>query len=206
MLSVQRFQFAGALGTAASAFITILLVLITARYVEQTRELVEETRRQRKQEEAAREEANKREVRSLRIALRQEIAGIEGYRELAQSYETTRSVLDLDVPTTIYESNADDIGLLSEPEISAIVEYYAQVDQVQSLLELQRTADVPINMDPLTDFWVRIQAITDFVAYKITFGRFGSLGQKVREEAIREKFEDIAVAQDEAIKEIDKRL
>lgn len=203
---IGRFRIASQLATVVSAFVTILLVLITAQYAEQTRNLVEESRQTREQNQEFREARHERELRSLRIALREEIGKVQYYNQLAEDYESTRSMLDIDAPDTVYKSNAGDIGLLTEEEVDAVVEYYTRLQQIQATMELQRTVDVPVDMHPLKEWYRRFEVLWNLFLYKITFGRFGSRGPKVREELIRQQFDELTKAQEVALERLEAHL
>ena len=200
------FERAGQLAAVASAFATILLVSLTAQYAIQTQQLVEETKADREMRKEEREKEYKREVQSLRRGLKEEIGKVRYYEDLAENYQVGVSVEGIAAPSTIYESNADMIGLLSDDEVDLIVEYYTRLEQVENSLETQGELDTTAEMDFMTEYFERIGALLDRFIRLVTFGKFGNRASKQREKRIRESFEDLSRAQQDAIDAIEDNL
>lgn len=200
------FQTGGQLAALASAFATILLVSLTAQYALLTQELVEESETSRIQRQEQRQQEREREIRALRRALYEEIGEIVNLDEYAEQYQVSRSIIRLNAPTTIYESNAGKIGLLSDNEIEHIVAYYTALDHVEEMLRLQRELDTTINMDFVTEYFERVGALMDWFIRTISFGRFGQRHAKDREEYIQGQIEELSETQSAALSAIEEHL
>lgn len=200
------FQTGSQLAALASAFATILLVSLTAQYASLTQELVNESEKSRRQRKDERGTERQREVRALRRALHQEIQKIEGFDTLAEEYQASRSVMRLNAPMTIYQSNSEKIGLLSNEEIDSIVEYYTRLEHLEEMFRLQRKMDTTFDMDILTEYFAMIEAIVDKVFYIVTFGNYGDRGKAEREMYIQEQLEKLAETQAAALSAIEKNL
>ncbi|WP_424015499.1 hypothetical protein ACOZ35_05855 [Halorubrum xinjiangense] len=168
--------------------------------------MVEETKADREMRKEEREKEYEREVQSLRRGLKEEIGKVRYYEDLAENYQVGVSVEGITAPSTIYESNADMIGLLSDEEVDLIVEYYTRLEQVENSLETQRELDTTAEMDFLTEYFENIGALLDRVIRLVTLGRFGNRASKQREKRIRESFEDLSRAQQDAIDAIEDNL
>lgn len=138
-------------GGVATAFATIVLVLVTFRYVSLTQELVEETRQSRIEERIQHEYDDLVETNSLRHALRAEIGAISGISDYADTYTPRSNIFEEIIPTTVYTANAARIGQLSEEEIDVVVEYYTHVLHVHELIQDQRAREVRFQSDFLTE-------------------------------------------------------
>lgn len=149
--------------SAASAFATILLAILTAGYVILTKRLVDETRKSRQDEINRARERREQEKLKLRRAINKEIrSGIMVLQELGQVADFNRLSDEIDIPDsierdtldtnsgnltlidqplysliprTVYENNSGDLGLLSDVEVELIVEYYSLADVLTALYE-----------------------------------------------------------------------
>lgn len=197
---------AGQIAAMASVFATILLVSLTSQYAAQTRELVEESKQAREQEQQSREHDRQREVDTLRRGLLNEISSIENIDQFSDQYEVSHSIYEFGAPTTIYEQNADKIGLLTENEIEHVIEYYGRLNKIKKLIDVQRKVDTTVGMDYITEILKRCEALFDFVLWKVSFGRFGQRNSKIRERHIKEKIGELADVQREAIDSLEEEL
>ena len=159
------FVQAGQIGTVISAIATILLVSLTGEYAEMTSALVRETKESREQDSKQVEQEQKRELKSLRRALYQEIGKVNYFEDLAKTYDASRAANGIAAPRSVYESNTDKIGLLTDDEIDYIIEYYTRLERVVYFIELQRKKDTTMEMDAFTQFYRVLEAnIEKFVA------------------------------------------
>jgi len=200
------FQTGSQLAALASAFATILLVSLTAQYAMLTQQLVEESEKSRIQRKKELENDREREVRMLRRSLHEEIGKIENLEEYAKEYQVGKSVAKLSAPTTIYQTNSGEIGLLSDDEINYIVEYYTQLEHVNEMLRLQRKMDTTFEMDVFTEHIERGKAFIDYVLRQISFGYFGKRKANDRESYIRHQIEKLADAQNAALSSIEENI
>jgi hypothetical protein len=119
-------QFAGAIGTAG-------LLLATYLYLKSTQRLVEESEIDRKLTIWLEEKRRHENEQRLRRALQAELKSM-------LFFEHWRSTPDIGTPnidvlsTTVFESNANQIGDLTEVEIYSIVDFYTRASNVKNLL------------------------------------------------------------------------
>lgn len=113
------------------------------------------------------------------------------------------SIFPIPAPNTVYESNANNIGLLEDEEVDLIVEYYTRLDHIQSELETQRQLDTTYEMGLAREFYERYESVFDYVVRKLTRGRYGQRTSKNREERIQRLFDDLVTAQSAALEEIE---
>ena len=204
--SIGIFGEAGQLASVASAFATILLVSLTAQYAQMTQRLAEEAESDRDQRKQLHHEEQQRELFALRRGLHAEIGKVGSYEDYVEGYETGLSIFDIPAPTTVYEQNADRIGLLGDEEIDSIVEYYTRLDQIQTEIETQRRLDTTLEMGLAEEFYARYEAMVDYLIRKLTVGRYSKRPSRQREERIRTLFEKLVSAQTEAIEAIESNL
>lgn len=197
------FEEAGQLAAVASAFATILLASLTAQYAQMTQRLAKEAESDREQRKEFRREEQRREIRSLRRGLHEEIGKVGNYDKYVDRYETGMSIFPIPAPNTVYESNANNIGLLEDEEVDLIVEYYTRLDHIQSELETQRQLDTTYEMGLAREFYERYESVFDYVVRKLTRGRYGQRTSKNREERIQRLFDDLVTAQSAALEEIE---
>ncbi|SFT09547.1 hypothetical protein [Halostagnicola kamekurae] len=133
-------QAADHLASILSAFATIVLVAVTGWYVSLTSNLVSQTEKQRQQErelEISRHETRKQNLRQAFLIELNEISST--LREIAKSGEdnqvTPNKYLDVLMPTIVYESNADQIGILTADEATSLTNIYTQLLHLRGLLE-----------------------------------------------------------------------
>lgn len=200
------FEQAGQLAAVASAFATILLVSLTAQYAQMTQRLAEEAESDRKQRREFRQEQQRREIMALRRGLHEEIGKVRTYEDYVEKYETGLSIFQIPAPNTVYEQNADRIGLLDDEEMDLIVEYYTRLDQIQTEIETQRQLDTPFEMGLARELYENYEALFDLVIRKLTNGRYGQRTSKNREERIRRLFDSLVTAQTAALDEIESNL
>lgn len=203
---VGVFEEAGQLATVASALATILLVSLTADYVQMTQRLAEEAKSDREQRKETHENEQERELMALRRGLLKEIGQIETYDDYVEEYEIGLSVFEIPAPKTVYEQNADRIGLLEDEEIDAIVEYYTRLDHIQTEIETQRRLDTPDEWGLFKETYENIGSLVDAVVRMLSLGRFGQRASKKRQERIRRLFDELTTAQDAAIDAIEGNL
>lgn len=189
-----------------SGLATVLLVVITGWYALQTSHMVREMKQSREQERQENKLSRRREVNSLRRALYEEISKIENLEEFAENYSTATSIVGFQVPMTVYRANAGKIGLLSEEEADHVVEYYARVEIIQDRMELQRELDTTADMDVVTEYFERVQALFDLLLDVVSFGRFGGTGSTTRAEHVSEQIKELARVQDAALSALVQRL
>lgn len=192
------FSISSQLASLSAALATILLVSLTAQYAEQTQKLVDENRKTRKQRREERELDRARELESLRRALYEEIRTIQYYEDLVEVYEPSHSAVEILGPSTIYESNADQIGLLTGREIDSIVEYYTRLDHINALLEVQKERDTVVGKGYLDEMFRRFEGIFDKQLSFVTFGYWSSSTER-RTEGVRMQFEGLVEAQERAL-------
>jgi hypothetical protein len=201
-----RFEVAGNFASVASAFATIILVSLTAQYAKQTRELVNESQKNREIELSERRREENRQIVSLRRALLEEIGKVQYFGEMAESYTTGTSPLGITAPTTVYENNADKIGLLTEEEIDHIVEYYSRLDQIHRLMNIQAQMDTAMQMDVFTELFRRLRAQLKKLIRFLSLGRWGGPTSAERAEEIRNRFSKLAAVQEEATATLEENL
>ncbi|WP_415381478.1 hypothetical protein [Halosimplex sp. TS25] len=171
-----------------------------------TQLLVQENKETRKQAQREREKDREREVMALRKSLREEIRKIEGIDELAESYGAGTSAFGLPVSTKVYETNAGKLGLLSDEEIDAIVEYYARVETIQDLMELQARADTSLYKDAVKEYFDSFDTLFNFVLRRVSFGYLGDNKMREREQLISEQLQELHEAQNSAVTAIENHL
>ncbi|WP_283402440.1 hypothetical protein [Halorubrum sp. DM2] len=200
------FEQAGQLAAVASAFATILLVSLTAQYAQMTQRLAEEAESDREQRKEFRKEEQEREIMALRRGLHEEIGKVRTYEDYVEKYETGMSIFQIPAPNTVYESNAGRIGLLEDEEVDLIVEYYTRLDHIQTEIETQRKLDTTFEMGLAREFYERYEGILNYLARKLTGGRYGQPTSKNREKRIRRLFKDLVTAQSAALEAIESNL
>lgn len=200
------FKQASQLAAVASAFATILLVSLTAEYAEMTQRLAEEAESDRAQRKELHEQEQRNELRALRRGLHEEIGHVENYDDYVEEYDIGTSVYELAAPTTVYEQNADRIGLLEEDEIEAIVEYYTRLDHIQTEIDTQRRLDTTDEMGLMREYFERWSATVDFLLRTLTGERYGQRVSQQRAERIRSQFSELIEAQTTALEAIESNL
>lgn len=200
------FEQAGQLAAIASAFATILLVSLTAQYAQMTQRLAEEAESDREQRKQFRQEEQHREIVALRRGLHEEIGKVRSYEDYVKKYKTGLSVFQIPAPTTVYEQNADRIGLLEDEEIDLIVEYYTRLDHIQTEIQTQRRLDTKFEMGLAREFYERGGAIIDYILRNLSGGKYGQRTSKKREQRIRRLFDDLVTAQTAALDAIESNL
>lgn len=93
----------------------------------------------------------RRRANSLRSALRSELESMGMYtallREEVISSTNEKSMYALDFPsTTVYESNAGDLGLLSDTESHLLVRYYSMLQEVEAMVRMGYEQDEEISL------------------------------------------------------------
>lgn len=200
------FQIAAQLSGVVSAMAAILLVSLTAEYAQLTQDLVKETENAREQRKKERQTERSRELNALRRALREEVGKVAYFDELAENYEVHYSSEQFPAPSTVYENNAGKIGLLTVEEIDNIIEYYARMDRVLELMDLQRKFDTTTDMGFLEEFLRRMEAIVEMLIRKISFGKVGSHYSQERKQRIRKELSGLHDAQQRAQAAIERNL
>ena len=203
--SLGGFETAGQLASITVALATILLVSLTSQYAEQTKELVSESKQDRKQRKQTREREKQTELDSLRRALYEEINKVEYFDELAEEYSVGHSVLGVHTPTTIYESNAPQIGLLTEEEVDPVVEYYTRLERLPDLLEMQRKMDTTVDMGSVEKGVKISEGLVEQLVHKGSFGRVPPSWEN-RTETIQERIQSLAEARKNALSALEENM
>lgn len=200
------FSEAGRIGALSTALATVLLVVVTLRYVRLTSELVNVTKEARERERKQRERERQEDLDSLRRALIREISTIEGFEEFGDSYGLKASLLDFVTSTTVYEANADQLGRLTEKEADSVVEFYGRVEQLEAFLKMQRELDTPYKKDSITRYFKTTFLYQEEIIRRLTGGRIAPDKRDYRTENISDKFKELAEAQDEALEHLQDQL
>ena len=80
--------------------------------------------------------------KNLRIALEQEIKGMQGsLRSYSKAIDSNKIQYDIIpetnfVNTVVYQNNTQHLGLLTDPEVDAITEFYTEAIQLGKVLEM----------------------------------------------------------------------
>ncbi|WP_306056948.1 hypothetical protein [Natronococcus wangiae] len=123
----------------ASGIATIILVIITGFYSVQTKKQANSAERAREQRDYREKIEQFRRKQSLRKALKEEIDRTVtiGGGESAELVAGMRKP----VPRSMYDENAHQIGLLSDEEVGAIVEYYNVASTIEEMAHIHRSSD-----------------------------------------------------------------
>lgn len=130
------------IATFASAFATFALVLITAAYAFSTWKLVQETKDAREQEIEIREQQVESQKRKLRRALKKEVEMGTAWAD-EKIEEQNFSTAQASFPTYVFESNTQDLGLLTDREMMILLNFYNNALSFEEMIELRRTNPVP---------------------------------------------------------------
>lgn len=187
---------AGSWAAIVSGLATVGLVVVTGLYVVYTRNLVGVMEETQREEREFRVEKQQRDLDSLRRALLQEILSIEDLHEISRSYAPGYSAYRELVPSTVYQANASEIGLLKQDEVEAVVDYYSLASMVNDLLALQRELDTPIG-------WGIFEQVYRTISLNWLAER---KDRKVRTETTAEKIGELAEAQAEAAGQLEDNL
>ncbi|WP_152529863.1 hypothetical protein [Candidatus Halobonum tyrrellensis] len=116
-----------------SAGATLLLVGLTGWYVYETRKLrIEEQQRQ--------QEEHEQQVNNIRATFKAEISGVENLDNISNKFTADEIArMRRIVPTAMYENNCDQLGMLNECEVEAIVDYYGTAQNIEDLSYSYRT-------------------------------------------------------------------
>jgi hypothetical protein len=182
--------------SVVSGMATLGLVFVTLFYVFYTRKLVNVMQESQHEEKEFREKRRRQELDKLRKALLQEIQSIEGLNELSRKYQPGHSGFTQLVPSTVYESNSSNIGLLTEKEIEAVVEFYTVAEIVNDHLAVQRDMDTEIG-------WGIFEQVYRSISQNQFFER---KSRKKRTEATADRIGDLADAQKQAVWELKSNL
>lgn len=186
-IRLGAYDIGGNSAAVASAFATILLVSLTAQYATQTQKLVEENRQSREQRRESRQKEQRKELMALRRSLYSEIEKIGDLGETAEEeHYRNQPITSTIFPTTIYEQNADKIGLLEEEERNAVIAYYTYIQHLDYIDDERRRAKQMTGWLPWTG--PNEQAVEE------------------REEAVGEWIELADKAQEEALEALEKRI
>lgn len=171
---------------------TVGLVIVTIGYVAYTRRLVEVTEQSRREERVHREKMAERDINSLRKSILKEIQAMEGLHQLARNYSPGVSVYQELIPSEVYEANSSDIGLLTDDELEAIIEYYTLASIVNDLLAVQRRHDTEYGRDFFENLFY-------YLGFQWLF-RWRELRR--RTEIVAERIGDLAEVQTEAVTQL----
>lgn len=189
-------QTASFYASVVSGVATIGLVLITLWYAIQTRRMATEMERSREDEIRHREEEHQFELKKLRKALLREIQAVEDIDEIAENYDASYSLYTRLVPSTIYENNSKDIGLLTSDEVETIVDYYTIVDLLNDHLSVQRKMDTKID-----------RSVFEQVYYALSFSWLLLRGERQkRTQDTRSRINQLVTARNRAVSELKDNL
>lgn len=193
---VGELDAAGVYAGISVGIATILLVMVAGWYAAETRRLVFQTEQARIEEKEFRQNKRVRDIHKIRVALLQEIRAVEGLHRLARDYEPAVSMYTQIIPSKVFESNAGELGALSQKEIEAIIDYYTLGEMVEDHLAMQRKMDTAIN-----------QSVFEVLWRAISFeGLIFRKERQARTNMTAEKIKDLADAQQEAVDRIEENL
>lgn len=119
--------------------LTAVLLLLTAWYAYQTRKQAKEMEKTRKAEKERRDERLIRQKRILRKTLKSEIELLDEHHDVKTANGRRASALRRASSTAVYEGNTDKLGLLSQDEIDAVVDFYTDVALLEELYQDDET-------------------------------------------------------------------
>lgn len=112
---------------------TLILVGLTGWYVRETQQL-------RIQERRRAETERQRTRRNVRRAFRAEVGAVENLEELAENRSADQiAKMRRIVPTSMYDQNCAQLGILTSDEVGAIVDYYGTAQSIEDLAYSHRT-------------------------------------------------------------------
>ncbi|WP_435062429.1 hypothetical protein [Halobaculum sp. EA56] len=202
---VSDFNAATSFAAVLSSIGTVFLVALTGWYATETRAMAKEAEQSRKDDRLREQKANVQERINLRRALIQEIGKIRYYGQRAEQYHVGISDQDLVALSEVYEANSDSIGKLTEEEVDVVVEYYARLVQLESMIDLQRVFDSPHYGDSISKYFRYIRLYQGSFFQWITRGWFKP-NYKKREERVRELYDDLEDSQERAIETLEENL
>lgn len=138
---------------AGSSVANIVLVIITGFYVALTYLLVKENRAYREQQEEFREDDRERKKDRLRKALLAELRSMDELENYPpENLTPTTLPMFSNLPTTVYDSNTDLVGLLTSEEIDAIVRFYSGVQVTSQEIEASMNLGLEIEFPQTLNF------------------------------------------------------
>lgn len=197
-IELGQFSLAGDVAQFSGAVATVGLLRITYSYVRHTEDLVEETRKNRKAEIERKRREDAQELDAVRTALIEEINSIAYLEEMPDEYSPFDSLWGDVMATTVYEANANKIGRLTEEEVTAVVNYYTRVYEIERLLKVQREHDTPYEKDAIMRYFKTFDFYFDSFLRKVTFGLVTPKKRESRTELIRERYRELATVQEKA--------
>lgn len=126
LLSNGETNQASDIASITSALATVLLAALTAVYVVSLKTRNRMIKQHRKDE-------LERKLDSLRKGLLYEIRSLSESRIKNMEYDDTKYVENF-APTSIYERNAEQIGMLTDEEVEAVTEYYQLLSEFEEYL------------------------------------------------------------------------
>jgi hypothetical protein len=121
-------------GDMAAVLGTILLVLITWKYTDLTRQLVKETRRDRIAREERFEAEIEHEEDVLRQSLHREISSETGWESIVKEI-LDNSDFQLVLEPVVFDSSSHKIGLLDEEEIGPVLTFYQSLQRLNQWVQ-----------------------------------------------------------------------
>lgn len=191
-------QFLGGFGT-------IGLILLTGWYAYQTRRMVNQQWRMHEEEIEHRRERQLKEENALRRALKEEIGKVAYLDEFAEKYSRGHSRLEDIIPKEVYESNGQQLGLLTEQEVDVVVEYYTRARGVENLMRIQKQEDTTAGVNQIMEMFYISEYWIDVTLKVLSLGRYTPKWEE-REETIREHLKQLADAQERAVSNLEENL
>jgi len=196
------FEEAGQIASISAAFATVLLVSLTAQYADQTEQLVEQTELDREQRKELKREEFDRELDSIRRALHEEISKVQYFDRLAEEYSLSNAALGIATASTVYESNAPKIGLLTDEEVDNIVEDYTRLERASDAITYQRKRDTMIDKDGVEMLFYKWRKFRERRAVETS----ENTPVENRKEMVAEQLGKLSEAQDRALAAIEREL
>ncbi|WP_233745600.1 hypothetical protein, partial [Halobacterium bonnevillei] len=120
--------------------------------------------------------------------------------------EVSNSAMGIPTTSTIYESNASDIGVLSDEEIDHIVEYYTRLERTAKYLEYQKKMDTSVDMGLYEERGRRIEGLFNWILRRGSRGLIGKNGSRERTEEAKKQLDKLSKAQKNALAAIEENI
>ncbi|MFC5367228.1 hypothetical protein [Salinirubrum litoreum] len=194
MILTQGIRTPGEYATFVSGSATVVLVVLTGWYTVETRRMARETEIARQEEKEWRKKKDEMSRDKLRRGLLGEVRRTEGLDSFAEEYSPFMSYAGDIIPRTVYSQNAGEIGKLTEEEISIVVDYYTQVQMIDTAMKMQNQYDISAQRG----------------LKEILFSQSHSLkqrqGAEERADEVRELIYDLIETRDEVISTLENNL
>jgi len=147
LLYTGQIGLASNVASLTSALATVLLAALTAIYVVSSKTQNRMIRKHQNDE-------LQRQLQSLRKGLLYEIKSLSEARIQNTDYDDTKYTGDF-APKTVFQRNADQIGMLTEDEVESITEYYQNLTEFEEYLHAYSNREgggnIPSAAKPLID-------------------------------------------------------